>query len=231
MTIKPKNLLTALVSIPGFLFASTTLVAQDFSATLAYDSKYVSQGRDNLGDGGMPSVEVAAEFESGFTGGIWYADADDVNYDETNYFVEYGFVAGSLEMYVGYTHLAFNEGPSDDEVGFGITSTELPIDIAADFVYSEEANGPFVELSVAKPYELNSTFSVSPYFMVALDYGYASEAHDGENSYQFGVDIELILFDSFGLSGHIAHSMEGKDVELDVGGDQTWVSVALNYRF
>ena len=43
-----------------------------FSVTGLWESKYISEGRDNLEDGGLFSVEGSAELQ-GATLGVWFA--------------------------------------------------------------------------------------------------------------------------------------------------------------
>lgn len=217
---------------------SGSLAAQEWSKPDMYvatmiDSAYVSEGRDNLDDGGLASYEIGADFGSGVSAGIWTADdtSDVVDYEETNFFVEYGFEAGTLDAYVGATHLSFNDGSSDNELGFGLATTTLPATFGFDYVRSAEADGFFVELSVSNDYEMTNGLNLTPYAIYALDYGYASEVNDGHNHTQLGVDASMEIAEGIEVFGYVATSLAGDDVEQDGGDDETWGGVGVSFSF
>lgn len=68
------------------------------SAGVAWDSHYVSEGRDNLSGDSLASAKVEASL-LGFCGGLWYARNPAGNYDELNAFLGYDFSLGPLELY------------------------------------------------------------------------------------------------------------------------------------
>jgi hypothetical protein len=201
--------------------------------TAAYDSKYVSEGRDNLGDGGLIGYEGVASFENGLAVGAWFAYStdDQVDYEERNYFAEYGFAAGPVEAYVGYTHLSFNDGSHDNEFGAGIASTELPVTLALDYVYSVEAEGSFVELSLSKDFETDMGLVITPYVLQAFDYGYATEMNDGDNNTQIGLGVSKEVAMNVTVGAHINHSFAGDDVDKDGLGDETWGGASITFAF
>ena len=224
---------SAIVAVAASVAAVSLSAQPAIDLSLIYDSKYVSEGRDNLGDGGLVSFEAVAGFENGVAVGTWYAVSTDdvVDYEEQNYFAEYGFMVGSVEAYVGYTHLNFNDGSHDNEFGAGIASTMLPVDLALDYVYSVEAEGAFVEVTLSKGFESENGLVFSPYITQGFDYGYASEDYDGANHTQVGLAVEKEVAMNITLSGHISHSFAGSDVDRDGLGDETFGGAAVTFSF
>ena len=196
------------------------------------------EGRDNLSDGGMGSVEATAGYE-GLTAGAWYALADTVSYDELNLFVEYGVELGQIELYGGYTRLEFmKDDEYDNELFAGaalnIVDWLVP---AVDYVYSTEAQGgdggSFIEASLVSPIELiEGIFVVEPYVLEGFDLGYASDHYDGFNNFQFGVCSHYAISEHWELNVSVNHSIANQDIR-DEGGDSdvSWVSVGISASF
>jgi len=223
------------------LSALSVVIAEEskigYSSVLMWESKYISEGRDNLGDGGMGSVEGVAGYE-GFSAGVWYALADTVSYDELNLFMEYGFELADFEFYCGYTRLEFlKDDEYDNEISAGVACTALSWLIpAVDYVYSTEAQGgdggSFVEASLTVPIEmLDGKLLLGPYILEGFDMGYASDHYDGFNNFQFGSCAHYKITETLEFMGTVNHSIANQDVRKDKGGDETWFSVGLNASF
>ncbi|MGE9291896.1 MAG: hypothetical protein ACQKBT_12930 [Puniceicoccales bacterium] len=189
------------------------------SATFGWDSIYLAEGRDDLGKGGL----VYSEF-TGTAGpvalGAWYADATDVNYNEWNLFAEIAVeIADGLEGYLGYTYLDFyddGEKTDDNEVGVGLAYAITDyLEATADYVYSFEAEGSFVEVALAAPYDLAEGFSVAPYVLLGIDFGYRTEEYDGWNHLQVGLDAEYLIGERFAIGGYAAYAFALRDIEKE----------------
>lgn len=122
----------------------------EVSVEAAWDSRYVSEGRDNLDKKGLAGTTVEAAFR-GISLGVWYAACPDSDseYREFNASATYGVEWKSFEAYLSYTHLRFLADDEDDnELGAGIAYTALPANLALglDGYYSFESEGSFFEL-------------------------------------------------------------------------------------
>ena len=236
-----QSLRFALPSVLGLLPAVETSAADpgtgepSVTISAAWDSAYVSEGRDNLGDGGLVSASVDMAWRGlAFSG--WTAHGDSVNYVEHNLGAGYSFALGPVGLSVAYTRLEFGgegEAPGDNEFAVGCT---LPvpgaIEVAVGARYSTEAEGTFMEIFVQRPVALGGTGVVlAPYVMVGFDYGYASTQHDGANHTEGGLALECPLGDGATLSVYCAHCWAGRDVDLDGGRDLTWGGVRLAFGF
>ena len=73
--------------------------ASEFS--VAMDSKYVSEGRDNLSQGGAAWFGLTHNFDYALTGSVLYGVAtdSDVDYDELNLTLQKGWKIGELNGY------------------------------------------------------------------------------------------------------------------------------------
>ena len=203
---------------------------QALSVGVAWESKYVAEGRDKLGDGGIytfdPSLAV-----SGFIFGAWLGSDDTVSYQELKLSAEYGHTVASFDLYAGYTRVKFlrtDEG--DNEFSAGAAYNELPWLVPAiDYVYSTDAKAAFVEVSLRSDILLlEERLTLFPYVTQAIDYGFATQEHDGANNLQFGLKAKFALNKNMELHGFITRSLAQRDVELEGGGDLTWGGIGLS---
>ena len=198
-----------------------------------WESKYVSEGRDNLEQGGLFSTEIGAQWDA-FAIGAWFAFGDSDAYEELNFFVEYGFTLGALEAYFGYTRLEFTaDHESDNEWGGGISYGQLPfITVGIDYTYSTGAGGGFAEVFITSELVLlEGRLVFEPYILEGIDFGYASEAHDGFNNFQAGLGAHYILSDRFALYGSINHTWAHQDVRNDGLGNEAWIALGFSGEF
>lgn len=218
------------------LLCSTFTFAEslpEYNATLLHDSKYILEGRDSLSDGGINSVELSAGWDS-VSVGLWYGDGSDTSYNELKVFIEYGFNIGNVEAYTAFTHLEFlDDDEHADEISLGIASPiSETISFAIDHVYSLDAEGGFLDLTLALELPpFIEQLSLQPYVTQSFDFGFASDDFDGENNIQLGIEGSWALNDSFSIVGLIAQSWAQKDVKRDGGGDQSWISIGLSTDF
>ncbi|MEX0324705.1 MAG: hypothetical protein AB3N33_01320 [Puniceicoccaceae bacterium] len=200
---------------------------------LLWESRYVSEGRDNLDQGGLLAGEIDMGWEN-LVFGAWFAVGDSVAYEELNLYLEYGFELGPLEAHAGYTRLEFTaDNESDNEVHFGIAYGDLPhLVIGATYTYSTGANGGFLELFASTDFSLlEGRLVVEPYVLQAIDFGYASAEHDGLNNFQAGLAIHYPIADKSALFCSINHSWAQKDVRNDGLGDVAWIGLGCSGQF
>ena len=204
-----------------------------FESTVLWESRYVDSGRDDLEDSGIFSGEIVAAVDD-FAFGAWLGVADSEHYEELNLFAAYGFQITQIEFEVAYTHLEFDpDSGNDDEL-----SVEAEVEVLGVFlvgvggVYSFEADGSFVELSLAYPLAFNEEhLRLVPSVHGGFDYGYRSESHNGLNHIQFRIDFEYTLTERYTLVGYVAHSFAQDDVERDDLGDVSWFGLGVNAQF
>ncbi len=177
------------------------------SLTAAWDSLYVSEGRDNLDGKSLAGTTLEAE-AFGFTGGMWFAASPDTDYTEFNAFLEYGIELGDFDIYAGYTYLNFPSDDADDnEIGAGIAYGGIPyITPAIDWYHSFEADGSFFEASLTSELEVTEWLEFEPFALFGWNEGYIAEGHNGANNFAVGLTAEIDLSENIQLAGYVAYN-------------------------
>lgn len=155
-----------------------------------WESRYVSEGRDNLSGGGLASV--ASEIDFGLlTFSPWYARGYDSDYDELSLNFILGFKPNeNIELYAGYAHLQFfRDGLHDNEIGAGIVLTYLDwADFFATGTYSFDAGGSFIETGLSREFVLFDRLTLKAIGLLGINAGYIADGHDGANNLQLSVE-------------------------------------------
>lgn len=202
----------------------------DVNVSLRHDSKYVTEGRDNLSEGGLRTALVQAS-ENGVTMLASIAEGTKGEYEEINYGIEWAFAGQSYQGYLGYTRLEFEQDgrdSPDSETTFGLSTLSSAITLSADAIYSKQAKGYFVELSARKDWSIKNTV-VYASAAAGIDHDYASK-HHGENHYQLNLGGITPLNEYYSLEALASRSFAGKGVEADGLDDQDFWGLVLHYQ-
>ena len=110
------------------------------------ESRYISEGRNNLSHGGLVTLALEGERENLFAG-AWYGRGTGVGYEETNLFAGSRWQVAGLAGYLGYSRLLFAGDESDDNelAGGAVWSPRDgdPVALLVDYRYSTLADGGF----------------------------------------------------------------------------------------
>ncbi|CAM3405254.1 hypothetical protein SHVI106290_13145 [Shewanella violacea] len=199
---------------------------------LGWDSKYVSEGRNNLDLGGITWGTLAVQqgnLNMYATGGR----ADSQDYTEWNLGVEYSIsLSDTVEANLGYQRLEFygDERCSDNEL-FGDLAYQAQTWLipTLSYTYSTQAGGYFLEVSIHSPWQLSQGLTVTPYVSQAFDFQYASEEHNGVNHFQLGIEAECLISDRLALSGHFSRTLAQEDIKLEARADGNEASLDQTY--
>lgn len=220
-----------------FVLSALSLVATDegieWSVATLWESRYVAEGRDELDEGGIVSTEVVAAWR-GFEFGVWGALGDSKHYQQLDLTAAYGDEWLALAWLAGYTHLEFEPGSEDDDELFLELETSLPLELVVGVagVYSFEAEGSFLEFGLSRTFSVfDERVSLSPYALYAFDFGYRTDAHDGPNHFQVGIECECAITERLALFAYAAHSFAEKDIEREGLDDVSWVGLGLSASF
>lgn len=227
-----RGAICALLALVQIAHAETP-VAVAFDGAATWESKYVSEGRNNLPEGGISTISVGAAWQ-GMSARVWYAAAQSESYDELQGIIEYRFGVGPVETYASYTRLEFlDDGLSDNEFVAGVVfGNILNIVPAAEYKYSTEAEGGYLEVSLRSEFNTaHGRLRLEPYVLEGFDFGYASAGHDGPNNFRLGVDFAWALTDRTSLVGSVAHSWAHQDVKNEQLGDESWVTIGFAAEF
>jgi hypothetical protein len=206
---------------------------------LGWDTKYISEGRNNLDNGGIYWATTALQYDD-LTLYTTVGRGDSHAYIEWNLGFEYGVTIGdALAASVGYQHLrGYGDLDCSDNELFAslsyITIEWLTPSIA--YTYSTAAAGYFIEASLRSPWQLTEKLTLIPYITQAFDFQYATEAHNGSNHFQFGIEAEYPLPSQLVLSGHISHTIAQADIKQEhrqarTDLDQTYMGLHLTWSF
>ncbi|MEM8953918.1 MAG: hypothetical protein AAGD22_07205 [Verrucomicrobiota bacterium] len=203
-----------------------------------WESRYVSEGRDNL-DGGSLLTAFTDLSWGAFTFAPWFGYGPGSDYAELNL----SFIAGSnigenFEVYGGYTHLRFpKDNEHDNEIGAGVVYTGLGfIDLGGDWYHSFLADGSFFEVVATRTVQVYDEVFASPFAMLGFNAGYVPDGHDGTNNLILGVDLRYLIQPRIEISGFASYNWEiGSDPRNRPGDellkDFFWGGVGLRVNF
>lgn len=199
---------------------------------VGYDSKYVSEGRNNIAHGGITWLQLSHELQPSLSVIGLYGVGD--NYDELNVSLVYSQNFAEIDYYFSLTRLEFfQDNAYDNELAFGAAySFEKPFTLALDSTYSTVSDGAFVEFSLTSDWVLSSRLTLSPYIKSGLDFGYASDNKKGYNhsamgaiiAYRHSEELGLYLVAESVLTTSQVHTETSKN-NLD------WLGLHLVYRY
>lgn len=231
------------LSLLALLCCNPTLAdeATATQLTLGWDNHYVTQGRDNLSSGGI-AWSGLYHSRGGLGAFALFGRADSVNYAELDVGLEYGFnLFESLEANIGIQRLEFygDDRANDNEVYAYLAYQGLSwLTPSINYTYATEASGYFVELSLHSHWQANEQLTLTPYVTQGFDFGYVSQAHDGRNQLQFGVEACYSLTPSLSASLHLSYSIAQADIKQQAKEeewrgdlDQSYAGLYLEWQF
>ncbi|QSX33593.1 hypothetical protein JYB87_18095 [Shewanella avicenniae] len=207
------------------------------STYLDWESRYISEGRDNLPRGGI--VWSGIDYQNGAlvlfeSQGV----ASSEDFVEFNIGIGYQQQLGDWLLTGSYTRLEFfgEERCHDNELALAIDYQAFEwLTPSLLYTYSTEADGAFVELSLVGNWAVNDAISLHPYLMQGWDFGFATAEHNGSNNLQFGLITELALSPKVSLSWHVSRTIAMNDIQHEQGNQceqqQTFTGLALAYDF
>lgn len=212
----------------------------EWHAHLFYESRYISEGRDNLAGKGIYSVSTEFTFKD-LTIVPWLAEGVDTNYSEFNVNIVYGFkLDEDMEIYAGYNHLQSDESgnqSSDNEISLDMAYfLDQRLKLTATLYYSFDAEGAFTEIGINKRYQFDNRLSLNIGATVGFNAGYVTDGHDGINHGQLQAGVTYQLMDKMELYAMTAYSAAiDRDVSRYAGdetlSDEFWGGAGLSYRF
>jgi len=206
----------------------------NLSFAALWDSKYVTEGRDNLENGGLGSAEVgwtkAIDNNQELILGAWYAEGTSVEYTELQLAFAYGWSLEKFDLAAAYTWLDFDSYRfTDHELVFEIgTSVMDNLDLGAAFVYSDLAGGTFIELIVSREFEQN-TFTVTPYLLLGINDGYVPFEHKGLNNLQLGISVSAPISNNAEMGAYIAYTLGLDEKPGESLDDILWMGLNLAF--
>ncbi len=229
----PVASMLCMISSTSLALSNDSASRWQYESTVLWESRYVDSGRDDLEEGGIFSGELVCAHDH-VSFGAWMGVADSEHYEEYNLFAGYGFRLGQVDLELAYTHLMFHpDSDNDDELSIAAEVEVIGGWIAAaSGVYSFEADGCFVEVSLSYPLAVyDDRLWLTPVLLAGVDFGYRTAGHDGLNHIQIMIEAAYQLSERSILLAYVAHSDAQDDVQREGLGDVSWIGIGLNTRF
>ncbi|MFW2373363.1 MAG: hypothetical protein ACN4GM_09615 [Gammaproteobacteria bacterium] len=212
----------------------------DWHGHLLWESRYVSEGRDNLSGKGL--VSLSTEFTMGeFSVIPWIADSPSADYSEFNLNVVYGTkLSENLDMHIEYNHIRARDADvraSDNEISLDLSSDQLKqFYIAASIYHSFDADGSFMELGIFQGHRINKSIHISVLAKLGVNSGYVTDGHDGLNHFQMRANMAYHPLEKMEVYAYVGYNRAiDRDVSRYVGdellGNFFWSGVGITYRF
>lgn len=212
----------------------------EWHAHLFYESRYITEGRDNLAGNGIYSVSTEFTYKD-LSIVPWIAEGADTDYSEFNLNIVYAAkLDEDFEIFTGYNYL------TSDESGNKSNDNEVSLDMAyffneqvrltASLYYSFDAEGVFTEIGIKKRYQYDDDLAINIGAIVGFNAGYVADGHDGVNHAQLRASISYQLMEHMEVYAIAVHSVA---IDEDAGRytgdeflrDESWGSAGLSYRF
>jgi hypothetical protein len=173
----------------------------------AWESHYVSEGRDNLDGDSLAGVEATLSYK-GFNAGAWGAESPDQDYREYNYWLEYSYEWQALTVTAAYTYLDFESDDADDKEVSLYIAYALPyaLQLEVGGYYSDENSGTFYEGTVSAEIEVSDDLSLTPFANLGFNDDYIAEGHNGFNHFALGLELNYALSESISVGAYLAQT-------------------------
>ena len=212
----------------------------EWHAHTLWESRYVTEGRDNLSGKSLLSVSSEFTFDK-LTFIPWLANSVGTDYSELNLNVIYGFeLDRGIELYAGYNHIQSRQksvASHDNEISLDVAFTGIyKYELIASIYHSFESDGSFMEISAKHGLRINHDFNASFRAVLGANAGYVVDGHDGLNHFQFVANIDYRPFKKLELYTYAGYNRAiGRDV-INYAGDVSlddffWAGVGFIYRY
>ena len=209
-------------------------------AHLLWESRYVTEGRDNLSGNGLASISTEFSVDE-FSVIPWVADSAAADYSEFNLNVIYGSrLTEDLILYTGYNYIharLIDDSANDNEISLDLAYKLMQHVNALTSVYhSFDARGAFMEMAVKYNNAINKRVHYSVAGTLGLNAGYVTDGHKGLNhtqvrfnvAYQPSTQTELYAYTGYNVAIN-------RDVEKYPGdeslADFFWGGAGFSYLF
>jgi hypothetical protein len=206
-----------------------------------YESRYVTEGRDNLSGSGLLSASTDIMLGDSFTFIPWLAHSGETDYTELDlnllYVVE---TEGLMDLYYAYNRVHTRHNAvdfNDNEIELGITYPGLPLlDFIALVYYSFDADGAFAELTALNEHTFSSRTSLQSTATLGFNGGYIADGHSGANNFVLKTELSYFFLKNAELTGYAGYNLPIGDDPVRYAGDAGldeffWSGIGLSWYF
>ncbi|MGJ8640191.1 MAG: hypothetical protein ACSHYA_12450 [Opitutaceae bacterium] len=203
----------------------------------AWESHYISEGRDSLDGNGLVSIEANGTYK-GVSLGAWAAESPDVDYTEYNYWLEYTHEWEAFTFTVSYTYLDFpSDDANDQEYGFAVVYA-LPkgFEFSLSGYFSDESAATFFEATLSTSLKLYNQITATPFVIVGYNDGLVTDGHEGFNHIAVGVELSYELSEQISVGAYLSSSFEidrdeDRYTDDDALRDFVYGGLSLNFAY
>ena len=212
----------------------------EWHAHLLWESRYVTEGRDNLSGNNLVSASTEFAIDE-FSVVPWFAASPASDYAEFNLNIVHGFkLADTLLIYAGYNRIqARDHGVSsdDNEISLDLAyKLSKQLNLLASVYHSFDADGSFMELAVKRKQRINDTTRFRVQAVLGTNAGYVADGHHGLNNFQLRANITYEPVTQMELYAYSGYNIAINDDKTRYAGDSLlddffWGGVGLTWRF
>lgn len=209
-------------------------------AHILWESRYVTEGRDNLSGNGITSVSSEFAYKN-LTIIPWLASNPNSDYTELNLNIIYGVaLTDNIEAYAGYNRIHGREDKvttNDDEISLDLAFKHIKnINLLASFYHSFDSNGSFMELAARRSHAINPKLNISIKGSLGINADYVTDGHNGLNHFQLISNIAYHPDTQMELYAYAGYSMAiNRDANRYIGDELLdnflWTGIGFTYRY
>lgn len=212
----------------------------EWHAHLLWESRYVTEGRDNLSADSLVSVSTEFSIDE-FSVIPWFADSAAADYSEFNLNIVNGArLTNSLVLYAGYSYVysRFSGGKgSDNEIGLDLVYKWFKhVNALASIYHSFDAHGSFMEWAIKYNNALNKHVHYGVQGVLGVNAGYVPDGHNGLNHYQLRANASYHPMKQIELYAYTGYNVAIDREVNKYAGDELlrdffWGGVGITYLF
>lgn len=201
----------SIIAMPLFgfegLIAQSALNNMKISFSNSFESKYVSEGRNNLESGGLYSINTGISFHW-FNINMWYGTGLRCDHRELQLSAGLSFDLSDIGFNLGFTDLScLHDHTNDREFYMEFSYNKFKwLTPTLMNVYSFEAEGSFLELLLEFNVPVqNEHLGVTPFLLKGFDLGFVEDTIC-LNHILTGFAISYQLIDNLSINGYVAYT-------------------------
>lgn len=228
--------------------------AWEVSLETGWESRHVHYGVNETGNGGAWVTEASAQVK-GLIFSVWSGFGTGNDYQEWDFSVAHTFDLGPVFFMPGYNfwyipgivesgheedgehhdeHAEHAHTTYSNEIFFVLGAGRIPyVTPNMVFVWNlNDAPGGFMEFRLDGEAPLwKDRFSLKPYAMLGLNFGYNTQDYYGWNNVQTGVEASWKINSVVRIFGGVNYSVALRALEEMGQGNETWVSAGISVAY
>ena len=207
---------------------------------LAWESRYVTEGRDNLNGNNLLSTATQFKIHN-FYFIPWLAHNNTIDFTEVDLTFLYEIpLTGRLTGAIGYTHIYVkidDASANDDEINIDVSYQLLDqIELSATIYHTFLYKGSFIETVISNDYSLNDKTQLNLQWALGANAGYISDGHTGLNHSQLKISMSYEPASRIDIFSYIGYNLPINRDTVNYEGDESlrnffWGGIGMVYNF